>query len=42
MMHRPQNQSLQHLQFAVAAGAAACLAAGASPPSLAQIEALLP
>ncbi|MBV6323573.1 carbohydrate kinase family protein [Duganella violaceipulchra] len=42
MMHRPQNQPLQHLQFAVAAGAAACLAAGASPPSLAQIEALLP
>ncbi len=42
MMHRPQNQPLQHLQFAVAAGAAACLGAGASPPSLAQIEALLP
>ncbi len=42
MMHRPQNRPIQHLQFAVAAGAAACLAAGASPPSLAQIEALLP
>jgi fructokinase len=41
MMHRPQHQPLQHLQFAVAAGAAACLAPGASPPSLEQIEALL-
>ncbi|MFS2134916.1 carbohydrate kinase family protein [Duganella sp. Dugasp56] len=42
MMHRPQHQPLQHLQFAVAAGAAACLAPGASPPSLEKIEALLP
>ncbi|RFP20400.1 carbohydrate kinase [Duganella sp. BJB488] len=41
MMHRPQQQPLQHLGFAVAAGAAACLAPGASPPSLAQIEALI-
>ncbi len=30
-----------HLRFAVAAGAAACLAAGASPPTLGQIESLL-
>jgi fructokinase len=42
MIHRPQHQPLQHLQFAVAAGAAACLAPGASPPSLEKIEALLP
>ncbi len=41
MMHRPDNAPLQHLRFSVAAGAAACLAAGASPPSLAAIEALL-
>ncbi|MYM92997.1 carbohydrate kinase family protein [Duganella vulcania] len=41
MMHRPEQQPLQHLGFAVAAGAAACLAPGASPPSLTQIEALL-
>ena len=42
MMHRPLHQPSQHLRFAVAAGAAACLAPGASPPSLARIEALLP
>ncbi|MQA19416.1 carbohydrate kinase family protein [Rugamonas rivuli] len=41
MMHRPQHQPAQHLQFTVAAGAAACMAPGASPPSLAQIEALI-
>lgn len=41
MMHRPQYQPAQHLQFTVAAGAAACMAPGASPPSLAQIEALI-
>jgi fructokinase len=41
MMHRHAATPLQHLQFSVAAGAAACLAAGASPPSLAAIEALL-
>jgi fructokinase len=29
------------LRFAVAAGAAACLAAGATPPSLAAIDTLL-
>lgn len=32
----------EHLRFAVAGGAAACLGAGASPPSLAMIEVLLP
>lgn len=31
----------QHLRFAVAAGAAACLSVGAAPPSLEAIEALL-
>ena len=41
MLHRPGQHPAQHLRFAVAAGAAACLSAGASPPSLAQIEALL-
>ncbi|MQA39409.1 carbohydrate kinase family protein [Rugamonas aquatica] len=41
MMHRPQYQPAQHLQFTVAAGAAACMAPGASPPSLEQIEALI-
>jgi fructokinase len=41
MMHRGAQEPLQHLRFCVAAGAAACLAQGASPPSLAAIEALL-
>ncbi|MYM24435.1 carbohydrate kinase [Duganella sp. FT135W] len=41
MMHRADVAPLQHLQFSVAAGAAACLAQGASPPSLADIERLL-
>jgi fructokinase len=41
MMHRADAVPLQHLQFSVAAGAAACLGVGASPPSLADIEALL-
>jgi fructokinase len=41
MMHRADAAPLQHLRFSVAAGAAACLAPGASPPSLAAIEALL-
>ena len=41
MMHHADRAPLEHLRFAVAAGAAACLAAGASPPSLAAIEALL-
>jgi fructokinase len=41
MMHRADVAPFEHLRFSVAAGAAACLAAGASPPSLAAIEALL-
>jgi fructokinase len=41
MMHRSEATPLQHLQFSVAAGAAACLGPGASPPSLKQIESLL-
>jgi fructokinase len=41
LMHRPDAEPLQHLKFTVAAGAAACLAAGASPPSLQTIEELL-
>jgi fructokinase len=41
MMHRADAAPLQHLQFSVAAGAAACLGAGASPPSLAEIQRLL-
>ncbi|NVM74769.1 fructokinase [Duganella sp. SG902] len=38
MMYRADATPLQHLQFSVAAGAAACLGAGASPPSLADIQ----
>ncbi|MYN25644.1 carbohydrate kinase family protein [Duganella levis] len=41
MMHRETQEPLQHLRFCVAAGAAACLAQGASPPSLTAIQALL-
>lgn len=41
MLRDPQGEPLQHLRFAVAAGAAACLAGGASPPSLTAIESLL-
>jgi fructokinase len=40
MMQHPGREPVQHLRFAVAAGAAACLAAGATPPSLAAIECL--
>jgi fructokinase len=40
-MHRPERDAFQHLRFAVAGGAAACQAAGATPPSLAAIEAIL-
>ncbi|MEO6921292.1 MAG: carbohydrate kinase, partial [Collimonas sp.] len=32
---------LQHLKFSVACGSAACLNAGAKPPQLAQVRALL-
>lgn len=38
ILHRADATPLQHLQFSVAAGAAACLGAGASPPSLSDIE----
>jgi fructokinase len=41
MLHAPQRDGLAHLRFAVAGGAAACLAAGATPPSLDAIDALL-
>jgi len=41
MMHRIDAPPLQHLQFSVAAGAAACLGPGASPPSIQVVESLL-
>jgi fructokinase len=41
MLHAPERDGLAHLRFAVAAGAAACLAAGATPPSLEAIAELL-
>ena len=41
MLHRPDADGAAHLRFAVAGGAAACLAAGATPPSLTAIEGLL-
>jgi fructokinase len=41
MLQSPERDGLAHLRFAVAAGAAACLALGATPPSLEQIDALL-
>ena len=41
MLHHADRGPHAHLQFAVAAGAAACLKEGASPPTLAAIEALL-
>jgi fructokinase len=37
----PERAPGAHLRFAVAAGAAACIGAGATPPSLADIERLL-
>lgn len=40
LMHRPAAGGLEHLRFAVAGGAAACLAAGATPPALETIEAI--
>jgi fructokinase len=42
MMHHPRATGMGHLRMAVAAGAAACLQAGATPPTLKQIEALAP
>jgi len=41
MLHRPDASGQDHLRFAVAGGAAACLAAGATPPGLEAIEALI-
>jgi fructokinase len=41
MLHAPERDGLGHLRFAVAAGAAACLAAGATPPGLDVIESLM-
>ncbi len=40
LLHHPDHAPDQHLRFAVCAGAAACMTEGASPPSLAAIEAL--
>jgi fructokinase len=39
-MRRPGATPHEHLRFAVASGAAACLSPGASPPALAQVQAL--
>lgn len=41
LMTWPENDGGAHLRFAVAAGAAACERAGAQPPALAQVQALL-
>jgi fructokinase len=41
LLREPAREPLRHLQFAVAAGAAACLGAGGTPPSLAQIADLM-
>ena len=41
MLHAPERDGLAHLRFAVAAGAAACLAAGAAPPGLDTIVRLM-
>ena len=40
LMYRPDADYGEHLRFAVAAGAGACLAAGGSPPSVELIESL--
>lgn len=40
LMYRPDSNGGQHLRFAVAAGAGACLAAGGSPPSVELVESL--
>jgi fructokinase len=42
LMSWPAHNGDAHLRFAVAAGAAACMAAGATPPDLATVESLLP
>jgi len=41
LMYRPDVDGGQHLRFAVAAGAGACLAAGGSPPSVELVEKLV-
>jgi fructokinase len=41
LMTRPGQDGAAHLRFSIAAGAAACECAGARPPSLAQVQALL-
>ncbi|MDO8032554.1 carbohydrate kinase family protein [Janthinobacterium lividum] len=41
LMYRPDANGGQHLRFAVAAGAGACLAAGGAPPSVQLVESLL-
>ena len=41
LMYRPEVDGGQHLRFAVAAGAGACLAAGGSPPSVELVEKLV-
>jgi fructokinase len=41
LMQHPARGDGEHLRFAVAAGAAACTAPGATPPSLDQVENLL-
>jgi fructokinase len=41
LMRAPMGEPLEHLRFAVAAGAAACVGSGACPPTLASIEELL-
>ncbi len=41
LMNRPEADWQAHLRYAVAAGTAACMHAGASPPSLAVVEAVL-
>ena len=41
LMVQPDAPAREHLRFAVAAGSAACLRAGAVPPTLAAVQALL-
>ena len=41
LMYRPEADGGEHLRFAVAAGAGACLAAGGAPPSVQLVESLL-
>ncbi|QGZ38864.1 fructokinase [Pseudoduganella flava] len=41
MLQAPERAPVEHLRRAVAAGAAACLGAGATPPTLADVERLV-